>query len=320
MARTFADLTAEEILAISQLFPLEAGEFLTNDGTNLSWAAAGGSFAWGATANGASGTGLALSVDNSSASSTIGQSITIGNTQTNACIGSQIDTGTDASPGQVGAYIKALNTGTGNGVVGGLVVNCFSALTQAVTDVQSISVGNTFNTNSGFSHYGISVSNRNNTGAGKNTGIYINNSSVDFTLGANPSGSGLHIFSTGTAISVYSDDSINLSTNGLVNYSLSTTQSGATVVQKIDLSSAAQGHTGLQILAYGASTSQRGVTIDTSSTGTGIPVELITAGTGRTALKLSTGFTSSTAPAGASTYVIVDIGGTAYKMLAQAVA
>ena len=37
MARTFADLTAEEILAISQLFPLDSGKYLTNDGTNVSW-------------------------------------------------------------------------------------------------------------------------------------------------------------------------------------------------------------------------------------------------------------------------------------------
>lgn len=69
---------------------------------------------------------------------------------------------------------------------------------------------------------------------------------------------------------------------------------------------------------YGASTGQRGMTFDTSSTGTGIPVEFITSGTSRTAMKFATGFTTSTAPTGTSTYVIVDIGGTAYRILAQA--
>lgn len=69
---------------------------------------------------------------------------------------------------------------------------------------------------------------------------------------------------------------------------------------------------------FGASTAQRGITLDTSTTGTGIPIEFITGGTGRTAMKFGTGFTTSTAPTGASTYIIIDIGGTSYKILAQA--
>jgi hypothetical protein len=55
---------------------------------------------------------------------------------------------------------------------------------------------------------------------------------------------------------------------------------------------------------------------DPDSTGSGI--YLTTAGTGKTAIKLDTGFTTSTAPTGASTYIIINIGGTSYKLLAQA--
>lgn len=91
-------------------------------------------------------------------------------------------------------------------------------------------------------------------------------------------------------------------------------------MQKVDLGTSAQGHTAHQIKLYGASTAQRGITLDTSSTGTGIPIEFITSGTGRKAFKLSTGFTTTTAPVGLTTYVIIDIGGTEYKIPAQATA
>ena len=42
MARTSEQLTPAEILAISQLFPLSAGKYLTNDGTNVSWGTVAG--------------------------------------------------------------------------------------------------------------------------------------------------------------------------------------------------------------------------------------------------------------------------------------
>lgn len=38
-------------------------------------------------------------------------------------------------------------------------------------------------------------------------------------------------------------NNINASTNGLVNYTLSNTQSGASVMQKIDLGTSARAHT-----------------------------------------------------------------------------
>lgn len=55
-----------------------------------------------------------------------------------------------------------------------------------------------------------------------------------------------------------------------------------------------------------------------SANSTGAAIYLSTAGTAKNALKLDTGFTTSTAPTGASTYILVDIGGTVYKLLAQA--
>jgi hypothetical protein len=63
-------------------------------------------------------------------------------------------------------------------------------------------------------------------------------------------------------------DNVNSSTNGLVNYTLSNTQSGATVMQKIDTGTSAQGHTGLLINAQWASTSQKWVKVDVWTTWT----------------------------------------------------
>lgn len=53
-------------------------------------------FAWGSTASGTSGTGLALTMSNSYGSGGIGQSITIGDTQTNALTALSINTGAAA--------------------------------------------------------------------------------------------------------------------------------------------------------------------------------------------------------------------------------
>lgn len=87
-------------------------------------------FSWGASINGATGTGVALAMDNSYAASGIGQSITIGNTQTQALTAQKIELGTSAQ-GHIGILINAANastsargisidlssTGTGSGIV-----------------------------------------------------------------------------------------------------------------------------------------------------------------------------------------------------------
>lgn len=56
----------------------------------------GGGLTWNASINGATGTGLALALDNSYAAGGIGQTITIGNTQTQTLIGLRVNTGTSA--------------------------------------------------------------------------------------------------------------------------------------------------------------------------------------------------------------------------------
>ena len=70
-----------------------------------------GSLSWGTTAAGTSGTGLALTLSNSSSAGVIGQSITIGNTQSNALTGMNIVMGT-SSVAHTGLYIQAYNSST----------------------------------------------------------------------------------------------------------------------------------------------------------------------------------------------------------------
>jgi hypothetical protein len=60
-----------------------------------------------------------------------------------------------------------------------------------------------------------------------------------------------------------------------------------------------------------------GLTYDIGGSGTAIPIEMTTTDTDRVAFKMSSGFTSSVAPTGVSTYISIDIGGTIYKFLAQ---
>lgn len=333
MARTSEQLTPAEILSVGTIASMPTNKLLGRStagtgavevitlGTNLSFtgttlnAAGGGSFSWNATASGTSGTGVGLTLNNSSSAGAIGESITIGNTQTQNLIGLSIDTGTSTTAQQA-LKIKHLNGASAT--TSGISINSFAASTQAVGTEIGMLIGANFNDSSAISATMFQVSVSGNGGAGQNTGIYVSNSET--ALGSFGVGAGVRIVQDGvdgTGLYILGNANVNSSTNGLANFVLSSTQSAASVVQKIDLSTSAQGHTGIQLRAYGASTSQRGITIDTSSTGTGIPLEFITAGTGRTAFKLSTGFTTSTAPTGASTYVIVDIGGTAYKILAQ---
>ena len=72
------------------------------------------------------------------------------------------------------------------------------------------------------------------------------------------------------------------------------------------------------INAKGASTSQRGIKIDTGTTGTGTPFELETGGTDRVALEIDDGFFTSSVPTATTTkYLIITIDGTAYRIKAE---
>ena len=285
---------------------------------NASW---WGGLTWGSSISWTSGTGITSTISNSASAGTIGYSGVIDNTQINSATLIKLDTWT-SSNGHVWILIDAPNwTGSNKYWV---LVRDYPTATQAT----ALTVGywynsnQAFNTNSAFNAIWAYFQNSQNAWAWINTGIYLYNYSTEFTVWANNrnAGSGIHIHQNAswTAYSLSTTSNVNSSTNGLVNYTLDNTQSGASVMQKVSLGTSAQWHIAHQVLMPWASTAQRWITLDTSTTGTGIPIEFITGGTGRTAMKFGTGFTTSTAPTGASTYIIIDIGGTSYKILAQA--
>jgi hypothetical protein len=78
-----------------------------------------------------------------------------------------------------------------------------------------------------------------------------------------------------TAVIIFWNNNVNASTNWLVNYTLSNTQSGASIMQKVDMWTSAQWHTWLLLNAFWASTSQRWVKVDMGSTGTWTALELV---------------------------------------------
>jgi len=236
-------------------------------------------FSWGTTANWGTWTWLALVMDNSYAASGIWQSITISNTQTQSLIGLQVDTGTDAAPAQTGINVKALN---GHGIK----VNLTSS--NLVAETNSIYIGEGFNLNSSFKHIGIRIGNGDNAGSGINTGIGILNQYTAITTSELfQSGAGLTVYQAGvagTAIHVSTASNINTSTNWLVNYTLSDTQSWTTVIQKIDTGTSAQAHTWILINAFNVAWSLNALKIDLWAPWTGNAITLVNsslAGAGR---------------------------------------
>lgn len=244
----------------------------------MSWVTSGW-LAWNATITWTAWTGLWITVSDSASAGAIGQSITIGNTQTQVVTWLKIDTWTSAvNHKAVDIIILQSGTSTGQWAVN---INNFWSATQSVWAGKSLVLWYNFNTNSANSWKHLEVQNYNNAGAWYNTGIIIINASTEITglWTTTPQWVGLSVYQTWvwwTAIAVEGIDSVNSSTNGLVNYTLSNTQSGATVMQKIDLGTSAQGHTGLLVNAKWNSASQTWINIDLWSTwaGTGL---LITA-------------------------------------------
>ncbi len=127
-------------------------------------------------------------------------------------------------------------------------------------------------------HNGISLDISPNSWTGNNpTGISLFNRNTETDI-ANWYGLWLKILQVGTgattnAIYVQGNNNQLATTNWLVNFTLKNTQSWASVMQKIDLWTSAQGHTWALINAFGASTSQRWVRIDGDTTGTGAAIE-----------------------------------------------
>lgn len=253
------------------------GDFVYN-GTNLYFKPsgtvvdllAGGGISWGSSIAGTSGTGLAMTISNNASAGTIAHSIIMGNTQTNPATAIMVDMGT-ANVVNNAMDFRVLR---GNG----MLLNKYGSATQAVGNVNGIYSGQNFNTNSAFHSYGWYMDNEQNEGTGRNVGLSINNKSTDFDSTVFSAGSGIYIAQTGvggTAVGIRGNDNVNSSTNGLVNYTLSNTQSAATVMQKIDTGTSAQVHTGLLVNLVNASTGAKGVQVDLGSTGTGIGYDVV---------------------------------------------
>lgn len=138
-----------------------------------------------------------------------------------------------------------------------------------------LSMWQNFWTNSANSTMKLYIQNMQNAGAWYNTGILIDNFSTDFDDGSLwirrwPWISINQSSWAGTCLSVFGSANVNSSTNWLVNFSLYTSQSWSSVMQKIDLGLTAQAHIWSLVQAYWASTTQKAFSALLSSTGTGI--------------------------------------------------
>jgi len=243
------------------------------------------------------GATVLLSIPNSTVAGAVGQSITIGNTQSNQPITAiDINTGTSTA-NVVGAItinatnISATTAFSGTYASGAISLNNFTSAKQSLAALNlGLAIGKNFNTgSSNYSFLAYFTNEGNTNNATYNTGVSIENKSTSIAILTSPgggvgnltSGAGLVVNQTGpggTAIFVGASSNVNSSTNGLVNYTLSNTQSGATVMQKIDLGTSAQGHTGLLIKAYGASSTQAAITIDPSTTLAGVGINILNKG------------------------------------------
>ena len=201
-------------------------------------------------------------MSNSYAAGGIGQSITIGNTQTNVLTAFSIDWGSSSVNHNL-INVKGITSDLTTNFLGIVNLNNQNwAAVQAVANMATLAIWRSFNSNSSFHHHCIYLNNSNNAWTWYNVWMWIANRSTEWLNGL---WAWLHINQNGeagTALSIATGSNVNSSSNGIVNYTLWATQSGATVMQKIDLGTSAQWHTGLLINAKWASTSQRGIKVD----------------------------------------------------------
>lgn len=250
-----------------------AGQVLTSAGTTLAptWTTVWWS-SWGSSITGTTGTGSLLTMGNSYAASGIGQSIIAWNTQTNAVTLLNLDTGTSNLAWNTGIKLTHLRGLSG----GGIVINNFWSATQAVWNQASVYWWINFNTNSTADSYVMYWKLEQNVWAWTNTWLSFDNYNTEVSITSGSEWASFvsnQYWAWGTSMIVYWGDNVNSSTNGLINYTLSNTQSGATVIQKIDLWTSAQGHTGLLVQAYNASTTAAWIKIAASTTWTGKGIE-----------------------------------------------
>lgn len=221
---------------------------------------------WWASITWTSWTWLLTTIWNSASAGTIGQSIVANDTQTNELKLLNISYWTSnwnhkwISINSTEVWWRQID----------LQIREYTTATQNVAGCYWISIWNNWNTNSWFLSRKIMIENEQNTWTWANTWLYINSYSTDSSAVAWDWNAitVYHSWTGWTVFNIYADNNTNSSTNGLINYTLSNTQSWATVMQKIDLGTSAQGHTGLNIIMANASATARGINISPWTTTT----------------------------------------------------
>jgi hypothetical protein len=214
--------------------------------------------------SGATGANVAIIMNNSYAANGMGLKITISDTQSNDISGIRVPLGTSTS-GKNGIEVHS-DIATG-GNISMFRAGDISASALARTFGYAWNNNGSFNTSSAVSSIGLYAVNVSNGSTGRNTAVWVTNNSTQFTALADNriGGQGIHVYqwgAGGTAYSLYTASNINSASAGLVNYTIADTQSGASIVQKIDWGSSAQAHTFAYITSSGASTSKKDVYLE----------------------------------------------------------
>lgn len=227
-----------------------AGQVLTSAGTTLAptWTTISG-FSWGSSITGTSWTGSLLTMWSNYGASGIWQSIILDNTQTQKQVLLSLNTGTSA---YTHTWIR-INSDQ-DSVASKISINRYVFATTVAPTVTwyGIAIWENFNLNSSFDHEWIFIRNEINAGSWRNTGLsVVNFNTTDVVI--DPTGSssnswiwaGMRIWQSWVdwvALAIWWKSSVNSSTNWLLNITISNTQTGATVMQKINLGSSAQAH------------------------------------------------------------------------------
>lgn len=283
-ANTFTMQTGVTSTSYTITWPLAvagAGEVLTDaagDGV-LSWAAGGGGgLAWGDSITDTTGDGTTWTLGDNFATGNRALKITANVTQNATLRYIELDTTPNVSTTNIGMVI---NTFRGIGLR--MMDAAVAALSGASTGIQ-VDPNGAWNTSSTVNSVRLTIVNPDNASSGVNTGINLTNAhtAISGVTSAVDNGAGLGIDQNGvdgTALQIRGANNILCATNGMINYTLTNTQSGASVVQKIDLGTSSAAHTGLLVNAFGASSTQKGINVELSSTGLGFAMEIGNAST-----------------------------------------
>jgi hypothetical protein len=161
----------------------------------------------------------------------------------------------------IGANISSLGSNAS------LLINNFGAATQPASSLFGVvQIGDNFNTNSTRQIDLIRMECEDNASTGYTTGLRILNRKTGEVL-TNVAGIVVNqLGADGTAIEVSGENNVNTTSDGLVHFRLSNTQSGATIMHNIEMGTSAQAHVGT---AYDGSTSAKVWDIATNLTQAG---------------------------------------------------